>query len=140
MNGPDFLDTNVLVYAHDIRAGQKHTIARDLVRHLWDTRQGALSTQVLQEFYVTATRKMAIPLDRPAARQIVREYGRWHLEQISVSHIIAASEIEARYQLSFWDALIISAAQQIGASRVLSEDLQSGQTLAGVRIENPLAP
>lgn len=135
-----FVDTNILVYAHDADAGQKHTIAREVVRELWGAGTGALSTQVLQEFYVTVTRKLARPLDRAAARQIVREYGRWRLQPIRAEHIIIASEIEERYQLSFWDALMIASAQQMGATRILSEDLQDGVVIAGVEIRNPLVP
>lgn len=138
-DGPFFVDTNILVYAHDVDAGEKHTIAQERIANLWDTRSGALSTQVLQEFYVTVTRKLARPLDRSIARQIVREYGWWRLQSISVAHIITASEIEEHYQLSFWDALIVSAAQHLGASRILSEDMQTGGTIAGVTIENPFA-
>jgi predicted nucleic acid-binding protein len=134
-----FIDTNILVYAHDVDAGEKHATAREMVSELWNTRTGALSTQVLQEFYVTVTRKLPKPLDRTTARQLVREYSRWRMQPIRVSHIISASEIEERYQLSFWDALIVAAAQHLGAARILSEDLQAGSTVAGIKIENPLA-
>jgi predicted nucleic acid-binding protein len=134
-----FIDTNILVYAHDVDAGEKHATAREMVSELWNTRTGALSTQVLQEFYVTVTRKLPKPLDRTTARQLVREYSRWRMQPIRVSHIVSASEIEERYQLSFWDALIVAAAQHLGAARILSEDLQAGSTVAGIKIENPLA-
>jgi predicted nucleic acid-binding protein len=134
-----FIDTNILVYAHDVDAGEKHATAREMVSELWNTRTGALSTQVLQEFYVTVTRKLPKPLDRTTARQLVREYSRWRMQPIRVSHIVSASEIEERYQLSFWDALIVAAAQHLGAARILSEDLQAGSTIAGIKIQNPLA-
>ncbi|MGH2441806.1 MAG: PIN domain-containing protein [Chloroflexota bacterium] len=133
-----FVDTNILVYAYDTDAGQKNEIARDLLTNLWKIRRGTLSTQVLQEFYVTVTRKLSKPLDPAAARHVVATYRSWPVQLIDVSAICQASEIAERHELSFWDGLIVAAAHRAGALHVLSEDLQAGQIIDGVRIENPL--
>ncbi len=132
-----FVDTNVLVYAHDLDAGVRHEVASRLVADLWETRAAVISTQVLQEFYVNVTRKIASPLPRSAAREIVRAYAAWPVETIGAAEILLASEVEEQHQLSFWDALIVAAAVKAGASRILTEDMSPGRTIAGVRIENP---
>jgi len=136
--GRIFVDTNILVYAYDIDAQEKHTIAQDLLARLWKTRQGVLSTQVLQEFYVTVTRKLSTPLDPATARRVIAPFQAWHVQLIDVATVLDASEIAQRHQLSFWDGLIIAAARQAGAERVLSEDLQAGRVMESVLIENPL--
>jgi predicted nucleic acid-binding protein len=135
-----FIDTNVLIYAHDVDALRKHEIASEILRELWSTRRGVLSTQVLQEFYVNVTQKIPAPLPRSLARQIVRQYFVWHVELLPPALILKASDIEERHQLSFWDALILSAAAEAGATKLLTEDLNPGQTIEGVLIENPFAP
>jgi predicted nucleic acid-binding protein len=141
MTGPHFVDTNVLIYAHDVQAGQRHEVAKALVTELWRSRGGILSTQVLQEFYVNVTRKIPKPLPRGEARRILRQYSRWPVVAIAPADVLAASELEERHQLAFWDALILVAARRGGAVAVLSEDLASGSVLEGVRIVNPfLAP
>jgi predicted nucleic acid-binding protein len=134
-----FVDTNVLVYAHDVDAGRKNQIARQVVSELWQTQRGIVSTQVLQEFYVTVCRKLSTPLDRSTARRIVEAYQVWDVHSLDVSDIVAASEIEERHQLSFWDSLIVSAARRTNADRLLTEDLQAGQRIEGILIENPFA-
>lgn len=139
MSADTFVDTNVLVYAHDLDAGERHAIAVRVVSELWETRGAVISTQVLQEFYVNATRKIALPLPRSTARQVVRTYTAWQTEQIGPAEILVASELEEQHQLSFWDALIVAAAAKGGASRILTEDMPSGRTIAGIRIENPFA-
>lgn len=135
-----FLDSNVLIYAHDVKAGRKHDRAATLVRSLWDSRDGVLSTQVLQEFYVNVTRKIPAPLARKTARELIGNYAVWRVEIIDVTHVQRASEIEERHRLAFWDALIIAAAQRAGAAKILSEDLNAGQRVGGVLIENPFRP
>jgi predicted nucleic acid-binding protein len=132
-----FVDSNVLVYAHDLDAGERHAIAAGIIRGLWEERSGALSTQVLQEFYVNVTRKIPTPLRKSTARELTRNYSLWQTETIDSADVFRASEIEEEMQISFWDALIVASAAKGGASRLLSEDFQSGQTIAGVRIENP---
>jgi len=132
-----FVDTNVLVYAHDASEARKQPVARALLEELWASRSGALSTQVLQEFYVVATRKFDPPMSRPAAREIVALYGTWPLVRTDLPLILAASQLEERHALSFWDALIVEAARRVGATRLVTEDLQGERRIGGVRIENP---
>ncbi len=132
-----FVDTNVLVYAHDRTAAHKQPVAQALLDGLWRQRTGALSTQVLQEFYVVATRKFDPPLQRAAAREIVALYSTWPTVQVDVALIMAASKLEERHSVSFWDALIVEAARRAGATRLLTEDLQAGHQLGGIRIDNP---
>jgi predicted nucleic acid-binding protein len=136
MTAKTFVDTNVLIYAHDIEAGTKHETARAVIRELWGWRAGVLSTQVLQEFYVNVTRKIARPLARPSARAVVDSYTVWCIDT-TAADISAAFRIEEEAGIGFWDALIVAAARKAGAGRILSEDLNSGQIIAGVRIENP---
>lgn len=132
-----FVDTNVLVYAHDLDAGQRHDVALRVVSELWESRSAVISTQVLQEFYVNATRKIPSPLPRSTARQIVRTYSAWQTELVGPAEIEAASEIEEQHQLSFWDALIVATARKGGATCVLTEDMNAGQVVSGIRIDNP---
>jgi predicted nucleic acid-binding protein len=132
-----FVDTNVLVYAHDASDVVRQPVAETLITDLWRTRSGALSTQVLQEFYVVATRKFDPPMPRREARDLVDAYGQWQLVEIDVALIVGASQLEERHSLSFWDALIVEAARQAGATRLVTEDLQSGRRLAGMLIDNP---
>jgi predicted nucleic acid-binding protein len=132
-----FVDTNILAYAHDRSETLKQPIARALLERLWASRTGVLSTQILQEFYVVATRKFDPPLKRGEAREVVALYGAWTVIQIDLPLIVTASQLEERHRLSFWDALVIEAARRSGASRLVTEDLQDGRTIAGVRIENP---
>ena len=137
MKGKAFVDTNILVYAHDRDAGRRHEIARKVVSELWESRLGLLSTQVLQEFYLTLTRKIPLPLDRPTTRRILRNYFSWEVVINDPSVILQASEIEETYQISFWDALIISAAFSKNAATILTEDLNHGQVIEGIEINNP---
>lgn len=132
-----FVDTNVLVYAHDRSETAKQPVAAELLESLWETRTGTLSTQVLQEFYVVVTRKFDPPMRRHDARAIVAAYGEWQLVEVDVPMIVASSQLEERHRLSFWDALIVEAARRAGARRLLSEDFPSGRRIAGVWIENP---
>jgi predicted nucleic acid-binding protein len=132
-----FVDTSVLVHAYDRSETRKQPIAQAQLEVLWRHRTGALSTQVLQELYVVATRKLAAPMHRTTARKIVGLYAEWPVVQVDVPLILAASELEERHTLSFWDALIVEAARRSGATRLLTEDLQSGRRIGGVRIENP---
>jgi predicted nucleic acid-binding protein len=132
-----FVDTNVLIYAHDLDAGNKHDRAASIVADLWEKENGIISVQVLQEFYVNVTRKIARPLTPAAARGVIRNYFAWHVEPNEPSAVLLASEIGERNLLSFWDALIVASAARAGADRILSEDLNYGQVIEGIRIENP---
>lgn len=134
-----FVDTNVLIYAHDADAGDKQRIAAETLRELWDTRNGVVSAQVLQEFYVNVTRKIVSPLRRSAASEVVRSYGAWTVAIAGVDQILAASELEERHRINFWDALIVATAASAGAATIVSEDFTHGRVIAGVRIENPFA-
>ena len=137
MSASVFIDTNVLIYAHDTDAGRKHEAAAAILRELWETRTGRLSTQVLQEFYVNVTRKIPKPLGRRQARDVIAGYAVWEVAGLSARDVVDASEVEERHKLSFWDALIIVAARKAGAATLLSEDMNHGQRIEGVRIENP---
>ncbi len=132
-----FVDSNILLYAHDASEVEKQPIARAMLEKLWADRSGVISTQVLQEFYVVATRKFKPPMRRSEAREIVALYAVWPVVQIDVGLILDAAALEERLQLSFWDALIVEAARRAGATRLVSEDLQGGRPIAGVAIENP---
>jgi predicted nucleic acid-binding protein len=138
MNVKTFVDTNVLIYAHDIDAKEKHAIAKQALGELWAARTGSLSTQVLHEFYVNATRKLSRPLTKKIARSVVDQYAKWCTET-TAAEIAVAFRIEDEAQISFWDALICATALKTGAERILSEDLNAGQKIAGVRVVNPFA-
>ncbi len=132
-----FIDTNILVYAHDASETVKQPIARDLLDRLWAERRGRLSTQILQEFYAVATRRLARPMSRPEAREIIALYGAWPMVVIDTTLILNASRVEEQHQLSFWDALVLEAARVAGAGLLLTEDMQHGRVIEGVRVENP---
>ena len=134
-----FVDTNVLIYAHDVDAGRKHDVAKAVLRDLWAERAGVLSTQVLQEFYVNATRKLKKPLARQEARSVVETDAAWCVEGITPADVSMAFQLEDRARVGFWDALILAVAVRSGARRVLSEDLNAGQKIAGLTIHNPFA-
>ena len=134
-----FVDTNLLVYAHDLSEIDRRPVAQASLDELWRTRTGTLSTQVLSEFYEVATRKFDPPMTRRSAREVVGAYSAWPVVQVDAALILAASTLEERHTLSFWDALIIEAAARSGARRLLSEDLQAGRRIRGLTIENPFA-
>lgn len=139
MSDKYFVDTNILMYAHDAAAGAKHDRARALVEDLWRTRSGVVSTQVLQELCVNLRRKAGQPLDLKTTREIVTDYLSWEVVINTGESVLEALEIENRYGVSFWDALVIQAAESSGAAVLYSEDLSDGQTYGSVRIVNPLA-
>jgi predicted nucleic acid-binding protein len=136
MSAKVFIDTNVLVYAHDADAGRKQEIAKSVVKRLSQQRSGVLSMQILQEFYVNVTRKIASPLSKSEARAIVEDFAHWCVAT-SPTDIRQAFLIEDGAKISFWDSLIVVAAVKAGATQILSEDMSHGQTIAGIRIENP---
>jgi predicted nucleic acid-binding protein len=137
MTGRLFVDTNILIYAHDLDAGVKHSAASRLLINIWEAGTGILSVQVLQEFYVNITRKIPSPLPKAIARGLISNYMAWQVELNTPQTLLHASEIEERYQLSFWDSLIIAAAYQGGSDKILTEDLNHGQVIEGIVIENP---
>jgi predicted nucleic acid-binding protein len=132
----EFVDTNVLLYAYDTAAGRRHDRAADLVGRLWSERSGAISVQVLQEFFVNATRKVAAPLTPEAAIERLRSLSRWRVHSPLADDVVAAALLSQRHQLSFWDAMIVRSAAELHCDILWSEDL-NGQTIEGVRVRNP---
>jgi predicted nucleic acid-binding protein len=137
MNDRCFVDTNILVYAHDRSSGLKHKRAQSLVEGLWNSGAGVLSTQVLQELCVNLRRKTSHPLSLEETSRLIEDYSRWEVVLNTPGSILAALAIEARYKISFWDALILQAAESAGVEIVYSEDLATGQSYGTVRVMNP---
>jgi predicted nucleic acid-binding protein len=133
-----FVDTNILLYAHDRSAGLRHERGRQLVEQLWASGQGVLSTQVLQELCIILRRKIARPLPVEEIRRIIQDYLSWEIVINDSASVLQALEIELRYQTSFWDALILQAAESSGAAILYSEDLATGQKYGAVQVVNPL--
>ena len=134
---PTFVDTNVLVYAYDADAGDKHHMAKSRLEALWLDETGMVSTQVLQEFYVTVTRKLRQPMSRPAAREVVTTYRAWPVHRPEVDDLVEASELEEAHRLSFWDALVVVSARRSGARVLLTEDLQESRRFDGLLVVSP---
>jgi len=138
MSDKYFVDTNILVYAHDRTAGVKHRRARILLEQLWESGEGVLSTQVLQELCINLRRKTASPLPVEEVRRLIGEYSTWEVITNTPESVIKALDVEVRYKTSFWDALILQAADDASASIVYSEDLATGQKYGMIRVVNPL--
>ena len=132
-----FFDTNVLVYLFDSGSPRKQARAQELLGSHTDAGELLLSTQVLQEFYVAATRKLATPLDEETAYATVRELATLPVVQIDAGMVLAAIQRSRRNKLSLWDALVVQAAIEGGASTLYTEDLQDGAVLDGLRIVDP---
>jgi predicted nucleic acid-binding protein len=137
MSDKYFVDTNILMYAHDVSAGAKHERAKALIEELWRDRSGVISTQVLQELAVNLRRKAGRPLHAKATREIIRDYLAWQIVVNGTESILEALDIEAKFQISFWDALVIHAAQAAGADVLYSEDLSHGRVYGTARVVNP---
>ena len=133
-----FVDTNILIYAHDRSQGIKHERARQLIERLWNSGQGVLSTQVLQELCLNLRRKVANPVSVDEVRRVIRDYLSWQIVVNTPEAVLQALEIEVRYKISFWDALILQAAEHCGAAVLYSEDLAGKQRYGTVRVVNPL--
>ncbi len=138
MSDVAFVDTNLLIYAHDRDAGVKRDRSVRLLEGLWESGAGRLSVQVLQEFYVNVTQKLATPVERSMAREVIETYSTWVREPTTPETVLRAAQLSDLAQLSFWDALIVASAEQAGATCLYSEDFQSGRLIAGIRIMNPL--
>jgi len=132
-----FVDTNILVYAHDHSAKEKHRLSTTLLKELWETATGCLSVQVLQEFYVTITAKVKRPLSAETAAEIISMLSLWKIHTPDVQDVLRAIAIQRQYQISFWDAMIIQSAVKLGCQVLWSEDLHAGQIYAGVTVKNP---
>ena len=137
---PSFVDTNILVYAEDRDAGSKHTIARDLVADLWRSGEGVLSVQVLQEFFVTVTRKMPRPLGFDETLAIVEQYLTWRVVENTGNLLLASIRLASTLKVSLWDALILQAARGERCDRLWTEDLNHGQRVGDLTIVNPFLP
>jgi len=133
-----FVDTNILIYAHDQTTGIKHDRARKLLEQLWDSGQGVLSTQILQELCINLRRKVARPLPIDDIRRLLEDYLTWEIVVNTPNSVLQALDLEARYKVSFWDALVLQAAETAGVSILYSEDLATGQQYGTFRVENPL--
>ena len=138
MSDKCFVDTNILVYAHDFKQGAKHERARALIAKLWDSGDGVLSTQVLQELCISLRRKVARPLSTEATRQLIEDYSSWEIVVNTAESVVQALDLETRYKISFWDALIVQAAMKSGAGLLYSEDLADRQSYGAVRVVNSL--
>lgn len=132
-----FVDTNIVIYAYDIHAGVKHNQAKALMENLWHTEAGRLSIQVLQEFYVNVTRKIAEPLDIPTATQVISDLSQWKIHSPNAQDVLHAIRIQQQYQISFWDALIVCSAASLNCTVLWSEDLNPGQRYEGMLVQNP---
>lgn len=138
MSDKCFVDTNILVYAHDRSAGVKRQRAQMLLEQLWDSGRGVLSTQVLQELCINLRRKVRDPLPMEEVRLLIRDYATWEVITNTPESVLQALDIEVRCMTSFWDALILQAAESAGASILYSEDLATGQRYGSIQIVNPL--
>lgn len=135
MSDRTFIDTNVLVYADDQDAGERTVIAKQILTDAIRTRTAVVSTQVLQEFFVVATRKLGMSAE--IARRKVELLAQLEVVRIDTRLILEAIDLHRLNQVSFWDALVVCSARAGSCARVLTEDLQDGAVLGGVRIENP---
>lgn len=133
----EFVDTNILLYAYDAAAGEKHEAASTLVDRLWRERRGAISVQVLQEFYVNVTRKVAKTVDPEVAVESLKSLARWRVHSPLPDDVIVAATLSSRHQLSFWDAMIVRSAAELRCNTLWSEDLNDGQIIEGVQLSNP---
>jgi len=138
MPGKVFLDANILVYAHDAASPDKQRRCREVITRLAHSGEGVISTQVMQEFFVTATRKLGVP--PLAAKAIVKTFDVFEIVIAGPALIYEAIDCSVLNAISFWDALILAAAASAGCSTVYTEDLNHGQVILGVKVQNPLVP
>lgn len=133
----EFVDTNVLLYAIDHTEAEKQARAEELLTRLWRDGVGCSSVQVLQEFYVNATRKLPHPLPPSVARQTVADYGTWVIHAPSTTTVLEAIDLQTTHQLSFWDALVLTSALSLQAAVLWTEDLNAGQRFGDLRVRSP---
>jgi predicted nucleic acid-binding protein len=133
----EFCDTNVLVYAYDSSAGTKQEQAAQLLRRLWESEVGVVSIQVLQELFVSLTQKISQPLPHQRARQVVADMTTWRVMEPKRRDVVDAMDAARRWQVSFWDAMILTAARKMGAAILWSEDLNDGRDYDGTVVRNP---
>lgn len=137
MSARIFVDTNILLYARDRGEKQKQGIAQACLEQLWEQRNGCVSVQVLNEFYVNATQKLKPGLTRNEAWEDVEALLAWDPVVLDMPLVGRGFVLQSRYDLSFWDALIVAAAERAGCAKLLSEDFAEGAIYAGVQICNP---
>jgi predicted nucleic acid-binding protein len=140
VNALTFVDTNILVYSHDTHDEVKHRTSVHLLTELWTSGLGVLSTQVLQEFYNVATRKLQPPMSPPQARQVVHDYSDWCVVDTDPLLIVSASRLSEQQPINFWDALIVEAALRAGAEHLITEDLQHSRRFGKLTVRNPFPP
>jgi len=133
----EFVDTNILIYSYDQSSQAKRQRARQIMERLWRERNGCLSVQVMQEFLVTVTQKVPVPLSVEEAEEILEDLSKWDYHVPDAEDIMEAIKIQKRYRISFWDANIINSALQSGCQIIWSEDLNCGQDYHGVEVRNP---
>ena len=137
VSGLQFVDTNILVYAHDTTAGEKRERSRNILEGLWESGQGCLSVQVLQEFFVNVTRRIPNRLDTDSAASILEVLSVWRVHEPEVSDVLGAVDVHRRTGISFWDAMIVRSASSMGCEVLWSEDLNAGQSYEGVEVRTP---
>jgi predicted nucleic acid-binding protein len=134
-----FFDTNILVYANDVSSGNKQGMARKLITASMQAGNGSISTQVLAEFWVTVTKKLAIPLDRSLAERQLALLSSFSVVAVDLGLVLSAVKIQGRYGISYWDAQIIAATALAGCALIYSEDLKDGAAYDGIRVKNPFS-
>jgi len=132
-----FVDTNVFLYAYDVSDPVKQEKAAALVKDMWNKKKGCVSIQVLQELYVNLTKKIPQPISRAEAAQIIKDLGQWKCHSPDLASLEQTIDLENRFQVSFWDAMIINSAQQMQCAVLWTEDLNAGQDYEGVLVKNP---
>ena len=131
----EFVDTNVLIYAHDNTAGQKRRTSMDLLARMFEESSGALSIQVLAEFYAASTRKLGLAADE--AEDILSDLGTWTIHRPAHDDLIKASRLHRRHSISWWDAMVVTSAMELGCRILWTEDLTDGRHFGSVTIRNP---
>ena len=134
-----FVDTSILVRAHDLDAGERRAVAHHILLQLWDDKSGVLSALVLQEFYAALVGRPGSPVPRRAARELVDAYRVWPTVPLEHGDILAASELEERHRLPFRDAMMVAAARKARATVVLSEQILPARHITGLDVQNPFA-
>ena len=133
----EFVDTNVFVYANDAGAGARHARSVELLADIWAHRAGALSTQVLAEFYVIAIRKLRMTSEE--AEETIQNAAAWTIHRPGHADILSAIRLQRRHQLSWWDAMVVNSAIATDARILWTEDLQHGQRFGDLVVQNPFA-
>ena len=136
MNG-EFCDTNVVVYAYDLTAGAKREQAVLLLERLWQARNGVVSVQVLQELFVSLTGRLTPRMPTDRARSVVADMATWQVVEPTRGDVLEAINASERWQVSFWDAMVLTTAKKAGATVLWSEDLNDRQSYDGTVVRNP---